>query len=133
MERISAQDYQLEVDALKKKKRSKYGNKKTTLDGHTFDSAKEMRRYSVLKLRQQAGEIKNLQLQPRFNFTRPGLIIEYESGRVAAFVADFSYNEVATGELVVEDVKSEITREIALYRLKKAMMRAFFGIEVQEV
>jgi len=133
MDHMSAHDYQLEVAALKKKKRSKYGNKKVTLDGHTFDSAKEMRRYSVLKLMQQAGEIENLCLQPRFDFTRPDMTIEYEGGRVAAFVADFSYNEVKTGALVVEDVKSEITREIALYRLKKAMMRAFFGIEVQEV
>lgn len=36
---------------------NKYGAKKTVVDGVTFDSKAEARRYQQLKLMQQAGEI----------------------------------------------------------------------------
>lgn len=39
----------------------KYHNRKTVIDGITFDSAKEARRYMELKLLERAGEISNLQ------------------------------------------------------------------------
>ena len=42
---------------------SKYNSRKTTVDGITFDSKKEARRYLVLKQMEQDGEIKNLRLQ----------------------------------------------------------------------
>jgi hypothetical protein len=42
---------------------SKYNSRKTTVDGITFDSKKEARRYLVLKKMEQDGEIKNLRLQ----------------------------------------------------------------------
>lgn len=105
-------------------KMTKYGNKKITIDGITFDSKKEGRRYQELKLLERAGEIFHLELQPRYDFHHNGVNLGF-------YKADFKY--VENGELVVEDVKSEITKKHPVYRLKKKMMKAFYGIEIKEV
>ena len=44
---------------------TKYKNKKVVLNGITFDSQKEARRYRDLSLLERAGEIKSLELQKR--------------------------------------------------------------------
>ena len=44
----------------------KYGNRKVTVDGVVFDSKREAARYKELKLLQEAGEIKGLQMQVPF-------------------------------------------------------------------
>ena len=49
---------------------SKYGAIRTTVDGVTFASKAEARRYAELKLLEQAGEIKGLELQPKFDIER---------------------------------------------------------------
>jgi hypothetical protein len=46
--------------------RSKYGARKTVIDGITFDSKKEANRYRELKLLEKAGEICCLRLQVPF-------------------------------------------------------------------
>lgn len=104
------------------KRRSKYNNRHTVIDGIRFDSAKEARRYSELRLMEQAGEITDLQLQPRF-------LIEVNGVKVCTYVADFQYTD-ANGELVVEDVKGVRT---SVYTVKAKLMRAVYGIVVQEV
>jgi len=45
----------------------KYKNIKTTVDGITFDSAKEARRYGELKMLERSRLISGLQLQPSFD------------------------------------------------------------------
>lgn len=45
---------------------NKYRNKKTQVDMYVFDSIAESKRYKELALLQKAGEIQNLELQPRF-------------------------------------------------------------------
>jgi len=47
-------------------KPSKYKNVRTEIDGITFDSKAEARRYTDLKNLQRAGEIKGFILQPSF-------------------------------------------------------------------
>ena len=54
-----------------KKIKSKYGSRKVTVDGIKFDSQKEARKYSELKLLKRAGEIKDFELQPEFEL-QPG-------------------------------------------------------------
>ena len=80
----------------------KYGNKKTIVDNIPFDSKAEAARYQELKLLEKAGEIRNLQLQPRFE-----LVPKLPCGeRAAYYTADFSYRDMTKGnKLVVEDVK----------------------------
>lgn len=51
------------------KKYNKYGNKKTIVDGINFDSKAEARYYTELKLREQAGEIEIIEIQPKVYLT----------------------------------------------------------------
>jgi hypothetical protein len=94
----------------------KYGARKTVLDGITFASVKESRRYSELKLLQRAGEISGLELQPVFmlqeGFTHGG-----KKHRPITYRADFRY--VEKGVVVVEDSKGFSN---PLYLLKKKLL-----------
>lgn len=81
---------------------NKYHNKKTKIDRFVFDSVKEGKRYRELALKEKAGDIKNLQLQPRFllqeSFRKNG-----KTFRKIEYIADFQYEE--NGKIIVEDVK----------------------------
>lgn len=103
------------------KARAKYRNKKTVVDGIKFDSQREATRYSVLKIMQAAGVISDLRLQVPYTITINGL-------KICKYVADFVY--IDNGREVVEDVKGMKT---PTYNLKKKLMKAVHGIEIQEV
>ena len=106
-----------------KRSRSKYRNKKTTINGITFDSKWESERYLYLKSLEKAGRIKDLELQPRYN-------ILVNDQKICAYVADFKYNkENADGiwEHIVEDAKGVETPE---FKLKKKLMKAIFNIDI---
>lgn len=107
---------------------SKYYNQKITVDGITFDSKKEYRRYRELCLMERAGEIDNLERQVKFELIptqkKNGKVVE----RACSYVADFVYNE--NGEQVVEDTKGIRTEA---YKIKRKMMRWLYGIEIKEV
>ena len=104
-------------------KASKYHNQKTEHNGIGFDSRKEATRYQELCLRERAGEIRNLELQPRYNLIVNGC-------KLGFYKADFRYEDTATGDVVVEDVKGVRT---AVYQLKRKLVRALYDIEVIEV
>lgn len=106
--------------------RRKYRNKPVTVDGQRFDSRKEARRWADLKLLEQAREIFELRTQVRFP-------LEVQGELVCTYVADFVYREAVTGEVVVEDVKSEATRKNPAYRIKNKLFRAIHGFEITEV
>lgn len=106
------------------KRKPKYGNKKTVVDGIEFDSKKEAKRYGELKLLLKAGNIGLLQWQVDYELVVNGKI-------VAKYRADFVYIE--NGQTVVEDVKSEATRKLPVYRLKKKLMKEIYSIEIREV
>lgn len=101
-------------------KRSKYGARKTVVDGITFDSMAEATRYGVLKVIQSAGLIRNLRLQVPYEITVNGQ-------KVCRYVADFVYEE--NNKEVVEDVKGMKT---PVYNLKKKLMKAVFGVVIFE-
>ena len=106
-----------------KRSRSKYGNKKTVVDGITFDSKWESQRYLYLKSLEKAGRVQNLQLQPRF-------IITVNGQKICTYVADFQYDkETKDGEWehIIEDAKGVETPE---FKLKKKLMKAVHNIEV---
>lgn len=81
---------------------NKYRNKKVIVEDYVFDSIAESKRYKELKLLLKAGEIQNLQLQPRFllqeTFKKNG-----KTFRKIDYIADFQYIE--DGKTIVEDVK----------------------------
>ena len=112
-ERMTVEEYRAYLDG---KKRSKYRNEKTRVDGITFDSQAEANRYCELKALQQAGVIEWFILQPRFllqeGFEKDGITF----GKIE-YVADFLIRW-SDGTNTVEDVKGMRTRE---YRMKRNM------------
>ena len=109
--------------------RNKYNAKKVKIDDFTFDSKAEARRYQELKLLLRNGEIKDLELQPKFLLT--DTIRHYgTTHRKMYYIADFKYLE--NGRLIVEDVKGMKTD---VYNAKIKMFLSKYGdkLEFREV
>lgn len=104
----------------------KYGNRKTVVDGITFDSKAEANRYEELRALELTGVIKGLELQKPYRLCKG----RWENGKPFSITyrADFVYT--LDGEIIVEDVKGYRTEA---YQLKKKLMRAVYGIEITEV
>ena len=107
---------------------SKYKNKKTTIDGISFDSKKESQRYLELKLMEKAGLIKDLKLQEKFV-----LIPKQKGERECSYFADFAYIDNKTGSLIVEDVKASRKYKTEVYRIKRKLMLYNYGIKIKEI
>jgi hypothetical protein len=100
--------------------RSKYRAKPTIVDGVRFASQAEARHYAELKLREKAGEIKNLELQPKFPLMVSGQ-------KVGTYIADFRYREGPKGVLRVVDVKGY---DLPLGKWKRKHTEAQYGITI---
>jgi hypothetical protein len=94
------------------------------VDGVQWDSRKELTRWRLLWARKEAGAVSQLRRQVRFALVVNGV-------KVCDYVADFVY--VEGGKVTVEDVKSAFTRKLPVYRIKRKLMKAVYGIEIQEV
>lgn len=98
-------------------KPSKYHSRKTTIDGITFDSKKEADYYCQLKLRKQAGEIIDFELQPVFilqeSYKRNGKTV-----RAITYRADFRIIH-KNYDVEIVDCKGYRTKE---YQIKKKML-----------
>jgi hypothetical protein len=110
--------------------RAKFGNKKVVIDGLTFDSLKEGRRWKGLQLLVEGGQITQLERQRVFELIPP-VVLHGRKKPAIRYVSDFSYME--SGYLVIEDVKSAHTRTLAVYRLKAHLLKHVYGLEVIEV
>lgn len=92
---------------------NKYYNRKTEVDGITFDSKAESIRYSELKLMNKAGYITDLVLQPKFilqeGFKKNGLTY-----RPIYYRADFQYFDKSLKQIIIEDVKGQETKEFLI-------------------
>lgn len=97
---------------------NKYRNKKTTIDGITFDSNREAKRYGELKLMESAGNISNLRIQPSF-LLADKIRWNGKTLRKRMYIADFMYKQ--DGLEIVEDVKGMRT---AVYLLKRHLFLA---------
>ena len=109
---------------------SKYNSRKTVIDGITFDSKKESKRYVELKKKQDEGEITDLRLQVPFELL-PSFTIEIDGKkrkrRNIRYIADFVYCE--NGQKVVEDVKG---RKTDVYKLKKKLFEYKYKTTIKE-
>lgn len=108
--------------------RSKYGSKKVTIDGITYDSRKEANRHSELLLLQRAGRISDLHTQVKFELLPSQRVDGKVVERPVTYIADFVYQQ--DGKTVVEDTKGFKTKD---YILKRKMMLYFHGIRIKEV
>ena len=106
----------------KKKNKNKYRAVKTIVDGIRFDSRKEAARYGQLKFLEKHGKIRNLHLQTRFELAVKGF-------HICSYVADFTYYNVGLDVSIVEDVKGFKT---PIYKLKKKLVEALYGVKVLE-
>jgi hypothetical protein len=114
MEHITLEEYK----QLQQKGKSKYKAKKTSVDGHSFDSLKEANYYEELKIRLRVGEIRGFCLQPTF-ILAPSL----------KYKADFIvFNNDGTSEII--DVKGMKTKE---YIVKKKVFEDKFNLKIKEV
>ena len=117
----------------------KYRNEKITVDGVTYDSKKEYRRFCELSMLEKAGEITDLRRQVDFELIpaqrepdtigsrggiKKGKLIE----RKCSYRADFVYKE--NGKTVVEDTKGMRTKD---YIIKRKLMLYVHGIRIREV
>lgn len=100
----------------------KYHATKTVVDGITFPSKRQARRYSELRLLENHGWITDLELEPHFP-------ISINGKHVCDYFADFRYRD-SVGDVIIEDVKGYKT---AVYRLKKKMVEAAYNITVTEI
>lgn len=125
-------------------RRSKYGNRKTVVDGIVFDSQKEAQRYRELLLLERAGKISYLDRQTKFTLIpaqrepstemykrgrnkgkeKPGKLLEKE----CSYIADFAY--IQDGAYIVEDTKGVRTEA---YKIKRKLMLERYGIQIKEV
>lgn len=108
----------LEQKAVNK---SKYCAEKETIDGRTFDSKKEAKRYRELKTMVNAGLIKDLTCQKSFELQEAFTDNTGKKQRPIIYICDFFYYDVENKWWVVEDVKSTVTRTLETYRLKKKL------------
>lgn len=105
----------------KPKKRSKYNNQKTIVDGIEFDSKKEAEYYCQLKLLKKAGEIKEIGLQPRYEL-QPGFEKNGVKYRPITYVADFVItNNDGTTEVV--DIKGVETQ---VFKIKQKLFEYMY-------
>ena len=80
-----------------------------------------------MKLWQQVGAIRDLDLQPRYD------LIASNGEIVGHFSPDFRYWSVELGRLVVEDVKGGPATKTTAYRLRKRLFTACHGLELTEI
>ncbi|ENX34920.1 hypothetical protein F889_01560 [Acinetobacter colistiniresistens] len=157
MTSMSVHDYRkLYPGRIKEKASSnKFNAQKVELEGMTFDSKKEFKRYVELKARQQRGEIADLKHHTKFELAPKVKIVGEKRAKPALrYFADFTYFEIVQKKAlyvvsnflqeesniadhhavyVVEDVKSMATRKLASYRNKKHLMKSVFDIDVKEI
>ena len=113
-------------------KRNKFNAVAIEKDGMKLDSQKEYRRYIELTAMQQRSEIQDLKCQVKFELAPKVKIAGEKRVKPALrYFADFTY--VRNGVLVVEDVKSAVTRKLASFRNKKHLMKTVHDIDIQEV
>jgi hypothetical protein len=122
---------------------TKYHSKKVVVNGETFDSRKEYRRFCELSLLERAGAITNLQRQVEFLLipAQWETVERYSDKtgnrlkdgrrcveRECSYIADFVYFK--DGQKVVEDTKGVKTKD---YIIKRKLMLRIHGVRIQEV
>lgn len=96
--------------------KNKYNAKKQIYKGMKFDSKKELSRYLVLEKLLKFKMISELELHPVF----PLIVNKVKIGK---YTADFKYKN-QEGEVVIEDVKSKITKTRD-YLLRKKILATY--------
>ena len=100
-------------------KQMKFNSKKIKVDDMVFDSKKEYQRYLELLELEKNGDIEKLQRQVKFE-----LLPKQDGERAITYIADHVY--VYGNVLVVEDVKSKITKKQPDYIIKRKLFKFMY-------
>lgn len=93
--------------------RNKYGSKRVVYDNQSFASKLEASVYTILKARENAGEIKDVKAQ----------ISIYLTDARIQYIVDFMFVDVKTGENIYCEAKG---METASWRIKRKLWM-FYG------
>ena len=122
--------------------KNKFHARKCVINGVSFDSRKEARRYQELLLLEKGGYIENLQRQVKYELipAQYKTVERYGKGgkrlkdgkqlleKACTYVADFVYD--IDGTKFVEDTKGVKTKD---YIIKRKLMLYKYGISIKEV
>lgn len=97
--------------------KSKYHAKRIDKYGRTWDSKKELKEYEQLLILQQAGEVKTIELQPKFEL-QPAFRYQGKAQRAITYKADFKVT-YSDGRIEIIEVKGFKTRD---YAMRKKML-----------
>jgi hypothetical protein len=112
--------------------RNKYRARKVEADGHTFDSTAEYNRYLQLRDMQSNGEIRDLQVHPRFEIIPRFRDWTGKHHGATHYEADFRYTD-RQGHDVVEDVKGVRTKDYAIKRKLWLSLYSLTGVRHIEI
>lgn len=90
-----------------------------------YDSWKEFLRWRQLQLLEKGGIIRHLKKQVRYPLNANNEVL------VGYYVSDSEYIDLATGNKITEDVKSEYTEKLALFKWKHKHFQAQYGREIK--
>ena len=107
-------------------RRSKYNNRRFKDSEGTWDSEKERKRWTELRMLESVGKIQELQKKVSFELIASSFK-NHKRLRPIVYIADFVYLEA--GVKVVEDTKGFRTKA---YKLKRRLMWEKFGIDILE-
>lgn len=112
---------------INKVKASKFNNTKIEIDGYKFDSIKESEFYGSLKLKKQAGLIKDFKMQVKFD-------IVVKNKHIANYFLDFLV-ENNDGSLEYIDIKGKDSKtnkfiKTSVFALKKRLVEAIYEIKI---
>lgn len=112
---------------VNKSKSSKFGNVKIEIDGYIFDSKKESEFYGSLKIKKQAGLIKDFQMQVKYD-------IIVNNIQIAKYFLDFLV-EHNNGTIEYIDIKGKDKKtnkfiKTGVFALKKRLVEAIYGIKI---
>lgn len=115
---------------VNKTKSSKFNNVKVEIDGHIFDSKKESEFYGSLKLKKQAGLIKDFNMQIKYD-------IKVNKIHIAYYFLDFLVvNNDDTFEYIDikgKDKKTNKFIKTSVFALKKRLVEAIYNIKISMI
>lgn len=115
---------------VSKSKSPKFRNVKVQIDGHKFDSFKEGEYYGSLKLKKQAGLIKDFKMQVKYD-------IVVNNIHIAKYFLDFLI-ENNNGSFEFIDIKGKDAKtnkfiKTSVFALKKRLVEAIYGIKISMI
>ncbi len=115
---------------VNKTKSSKFNSVKSVIDGHTFDSKKEAEFYGSLKIKKNAGLIKDFKIQVQYDIVVNNIHIAYYYLDFQIENNDGSFEYI---DIKGKDKKSNKFIKTSVFALKKRLVEAIYHIKITMV